>query len=164
MGYQRNKTYTLTFESEDLAGLEIKARGASIAVLTYAASLAEVLDNLDSAPNAEKRGQISELLRVFAGCPDGCDWDHSLALGEPGQHFTSRIKEWNFEDEDGEPLPPTYRNFAAQDYDLQMPVIVAWIAGIGGNGSAPLEQSANDGGPLEVESIPMDALSDGRQF
>jgi hypothetical protein len=164
MGYKRNKTYTLTFEAEDLAGLEIKARGASVGVMMYAAALAEVLDNLDAAPNAEERRKIEELIRVFAGCPDGCDWDHSDALGEAGQHFTSRIKEWNFEDEDGAPLSPTYRNFASQDMDLTMPVIMAWINGVSGSGSAPLDETANAGGPSGVESIPMAELSGGQSF
>lgn len=164
MGYKRTKTYTLTFEDEDLAGLEIKARGASIGVMMYASTLAEVLDQLDAAPNAEERRKIEELIRIFAGCPNGCDWDHSDALGEAGQHFTSRIKEWNFEDEDGAPLSSTYRNFASQDMDLTMAVIMAWINGVSGSGSAPLDESANDGGLSEVELIPMDELYAGQQF
>jgi hypothetical protein len=164
MGYKRTKTYELTFESEDLAGLEIKARGASIGVMMYASSLAEVLDKLDAAPNADERRKVEELIRIFAGCPDGCDWDHTEALGEPGQHFTSRIREWNFEDDGGAPLTPSYREFAAQDMDLTMPVILSWISGVSGSGSGPLGESASDGGPSEVESIPMEELSAGRQF
>lgn len=164
MGYRRNKTYTLTFESEDLAGLEIKARGASVGVMMYAAEVAGVLDGLTAAPNAEQRRQVDELIRLFAGCPAGCDMDHVDALGESGRHFTTRIKEWNFEDEDGEPLDPTYRAFSSQDMELTMPVILAWIHGVSGGGSAPLDETANDGGQSGVESIPMVTLSDGRQF
>lgn len=164
MGYKRNKVYVLSFEDEDLAGLEIKARGASVGVMMYAAVLANALDDLDAAPTADQRRKVEELIRVFAGCPDGCDWDHSDALGEPGMHFVSRIKEWNFEDDNDQPIEPSYRNFRNEDMDLTMSVIMAWIEHVSGSGSGPLDPTANDGGPSGVESIPMDALSDGQLF
>lgn len=166
MGYQRNKTYVLAFEEPDLAGLEIKARGASVQIVMHAAALADSLQGMSRGgmPSADQRHNVNELISLFGGCLAGCQADHSQAFGAPGQHFASRVKSWNFEDEDGQPLSPTPANFAEQDLDLTLPVIMAWIEAVAGAGAGPLDEKSTDGSPSAAESIPMETLSDGRQF
>lgn len=164
MGYRRNKVYVLGFEHEDLAGLEIRARGASVHLLMRATALAEIAQNIAGTPTEHERSAIAELVSVFAGCPAGCRIDHIDAFGSgSGQHYSSRIISWNFEDEDGAPIDPTPENFFEQDLDLTLPVVMAWIEEIGGT-PGPLEMPSSAGGPSEGESIPMDVLSDGQQF
>lgn len=163
-GYRRSKTYVMTFEDEDLAGLEIKARGASLGMMMHAAALAGVLDGMTGTPTAQQRDSLNELVRLFAGCPARCQREHDPDVLEPGKHFHSRIREWNFEDDDGDPLPPGHDGFADQDMELQIAVIFAWIDTVSGSGGGPLGENSNDGTPSAEESIPMETLSDGRHF
>lgn len=164
MRYQRNKTYTLYFDSEDLEGLEIKTRGASLGIMLHAATLAGVLENVKGTPTADERAQLAELISLFAGCPSGCAVQHEVEAFAPGQHFTSRIKEWNFDDDEGHPLPPDYDGFADQDMDLQLAVILTWIDAVSGGSSGPLDEKSSDGQPSAAESIPMETLSAGQLF
>ena len=160
MGYRRNKEYVLAFEDDDLAGLEIRARGASVQLLTRGLALADVARNMTGAPTPAERQALNELLMIFGGCPSACSLDHADNLG---QHYKSRMISWNFEDDNGEPLAPTAENFLDQDMDVTFAVVMAWIEEVGGT-PGPLEMNSNDGGPSEAVSIPMEELSAGQQF
>lgn len=167
-GYQRNKTYALYFDDADpdLKGLEIKARGCSVQILMHAAALADTLKGMAGSPTARQRRDINELVSLFGGCMPGCGQDHAEALGQTesgSRHFTSRIKGWNFLDDDGEPLAPTPDSFAGQDMDLTIPVIMAWIDAVSGT-PGPLDESSSSGGPSVAQSPPMEPLSGVQEF
>lgn len=160
MGYRRNKEYVLAFEDEGLAGLEIRARGASVQLLMRGLALADVARNLAGMPTPAERQSINELLMIFGGCPAACSLNHADNLG---QHYKSRMISWNFEDDNGEPLAPTAENFLDQDMEVTLSVVMAWIEEVGGT-PGPLETNSSGGGPLEAESIPMETLSAGQLF
>lgn len=156
MGYKRSKTYRLTFEDADLAGLEIVARGASMARVMRAGRLAGKLEGIKGIPTAEQEEQTDELLRLFSGCPPECTRVHDGLSAD--EHYTSRIVSWNFEDDDDKPIEPSYFNFKDQDMDLTMAVIFAWIDAVVGT-PGPLDESSKNGGLPEGVSVPMEALS-----
>lgn len=164
-GYRRNKVYVLAFEDPELKGLEIRARGASVHLVLRAASLADAVNGITGIPSASQREALDEFFRIFAGCPAGCTMDHSEAFsGSTDRHYTTRMLSWNFEDDAGRPIEPTFENFTEQDIDLTLPVVLAWIEEVGGTPSGPLDSSSNSGGPALAESIPMETLSAGQQF
>lgn len=157
MGYRRNKTYLLTFEDPEFEGLEIRTRGLSINRAMQTMELAKVLDDREGYTTEELRA-LDTLMRIFAGCPAGCDQEHPELAGQSGGHFTSRIVSWNLEDEYGNALEPGYRAFTDQDADFTVDVLMAWLEGVMGT-PGPLDGTSNDGKPPEVVSIPMETLS-----
>ena len=157
MGYRRNKVYLLGFTDPEFEGLEIRTRGISINRALQAATLAEAFDRLDK-PGIEDAVKIDTLMRIFAGCPAECGQVHEELAGQGGGHFTSRIVDWNLEDEHGRPLEPCYESFTDQDADFTVPVVMAWLEGVMGT-PAPLDETSSDGKPPGAVSIPMETLS-----
>jgi hypothetical protein len=158
MGYQRNKAYLLAFDDPEYEGLEIRARGLSISRAMVAMRLASVFDNDERNFSPEELKKLDTLIRMFAGCPDGCPQVHEELIEQGGGHYTSRILSWNLEDESGAALEPDYVTFTDQDADFTMSVVMAWLQGVLST-PAPLDGNSNDGKPPEVVSIPMETLS-----
>jgi len=106
MGHRRKSTiYKLTFDDtngEELAGLEVVTRGASLDQLFDIAKLG----NVDLLKLLETG--IDELRAIYAG-------------------FPSRIVDWNHEDEEGRPIPADAANFFDEDYTFTLPILVAWV-------------------------------------
>lgn len=106
MGHRRKSTiYKLTFDEshgEELAGLEVVARGASLGQLFDIAKLG----NVDLLALLETG--IDELRGIYEG-------------------FPSRLIDWNHEDEEGRPVSATAENFFDEDYSLTLPIVVAWV-------------------------------------
>lgn len=73
--------------------------------------------------------------------------------------LADRIVEWNLEDEDGQPVPPTLDAMYGEDDDLILAIINRWTDAISAV-RAPLQQSSPSGEPSLVESVPMEALSE----
>ncbi|NUS26139.1 MAG: hypothetical protein HOV92_18210 [Streptomyces sp.] len=70
----------------------------------------------------------------------------------------NHIVEWNREDEDGQPLPPTLASLEDEEPSLIHIIIGKWTEAVAGV-PAPLEQPSDSGETSAVESIPMEALS-----
>lgn len=157
MGFKRNKTFVLVFEDEDLAGLEVKARGATVAGMLGAVELLSVFEG-KSASNlgAKDMAHLDRLFRTMAGCPAECLDQHDEL--PPGQdHYLNRIVSWNLEDEDDQPVPADYYGLMSQDADFAMTLVMAWMDGVLGT-PGPLGRNSNDGMPPEGVSIPMETL------
>lgn len=151
MGFQRNRTYLLVFEDEDLQGLEVRARPAAAGHLL---NLIELVDRVEQG-GGKNITDVMKLIRMFAGCPLNCDWEHEE---ENGNHYVNRVKSWNLEDEDGNPIPTDYHGVMSQDLDFVTSMIHAWIDAQVGV-SDELGKGSNSGGPSEEVKIPMETLS-----
>lgn len=134
MGYRRpSKTYVLQFEDDQLAGLEVKARGASTG------QLMKLMDLTELSTRGFRKEDIKEVDKLF-------------------ELFASKITEWNLEDEDGNPLPVSYDSLMDQDMDFTLDLVFAWVHAVVGI-SGPLEQNSGDGEPFPEASIPMESQS-----
>lgn len=158
MGFKRNKTFVLVFEDEALAGLEVRARGATVAGMLGAVELLSVFEGKSaSGMSAKDLVHFDRLFRTMAGCPAECLDQHDEL--PPGQeHYLNRIVSWNLEDENDQPVPADYFGLMSQDADFAMALVMAWMDGVLGT-PGPLGRNSNDGMPPEGVSIPMETLS-----
>jgi hypothetical protein len=130
MGYRRSrKVYKLAFE--EFPGLEITTTSASVGELM----------------------EILELAGAMATKPDPDQMD--MLFGA----FAGHIREWNYEDEDGNPLKPTLETLKGEDSDFVTKLIAGWAQAIS-RADVPLApaSSGTSRNPVE-ESIPMAAAS-----
>jgi hypothetical protein len=131
-GYRpERRVYRLRFEDPGMSGLVVRARSAPVGQFM---GLVQLADQAKASVEDVKR--IDELFRGFADC----------------------LLEWNLEDDDGQPVPPTIEGLYGQDMDFALTIIFAWIEGIVGV-TGPLGNSSSDGGRSEELSIPMEPLS-----
>ncbi|TVZ96525.1 hypothetical protein [Streptomyces sp. BK340] len=72
--------------------------------------------------------------------------------------LAERLVDWNLEDEDGAPVPPTLDAIKGEDHDMIMAIITQWTNAVAGV-PAPLEQPSPAGETSPVASIPTEALS-----
>ena len=157
MGYRRDKTYVLAFADEEFAGLEVRARGASINQVMGLMDLVRLSDLKDvTTITAEDRRELDRLFRLFVGCPKACDWEHE---DQGGNHYVSKIRSWNLEDE-GVPVTPDYAGYMGMDMEFQMALVFGWLEAVVGTGGGDLGKDSDSGGPPGAGSIPMDALPD----
>lgn len=129
MGSRRNpKQYKLIFADGDYEGLEVVMRSVTIREMRQLRG--------SSSDESEGDDTFDQLLGVVA----------------------SHMVEWNREDEDGQPLPPTLESLEDEEPSLIHTIINQWTEAVAGV-PAPLEQPSNSGETALVESIPMEALS-----
>lgn len=157
-GYRRNKVFLLEFEDEEFAGLEIRARGASVSGLLGLLDLVDVFGQRDKGFTADEMRQIEQLFRALAGCPAGCGQEHRELIDVGLTHYECRILSWNLEDDAGRPVEPGYASLISQDLDFAIAVAMAWFEGVIGT-PAPLGGGSSDGGPSPEDLIPMETLS-----
>lgn len=154
-GYKR-PVYVLEFDDPQFEGLEIRCRGASIGQVGQLMGLMALAGSTNLSK--EDLDSLELLWRVFAGCPEECPWPHEE---QGGNHFVSKIKSWNLEDEDGEgctvEVPATYAGFMEQDLNFQMAVAFAWLDGVLGT-PGELGKGSSSGAPSVEASLPMEPL------
>ena len=75
--------------------------------------------------------------------------------------LAERIVEWNLEDENGHPVPPTLENIKEEDNDLVFAIINHWTDAVRGV-DTPLPESSPSGEQSPALSIPMEPLSESR--
>lgn len=95
-------------------------------------------------------------LRTLSG--SGEESDGRDGFDRMAELVASHMVEWNREDEDGQPLPPTMESLEDEEPSLVHLIIDKWTDAVAGV-SAPLEQPSNSGAAAPVESIPMAPLS-----
>jgi hypothetical protein len=132
-GYVRARTLKLTWADGEFAGLEIRAKRASMETFF---NLAPLIDGGIDVSDSKGR---EEFLGLFL-------------------EFGAYLVSWNLEDEDGTPVPCTPAEFLAQDPRFVREVLDQWAEAIAGV-AAPLEQPSPAGGTFPEGSLPMDALS-----
>lgn len=133
MGYSRARTVKLTWADGEFAGLEIRAKRVSLETFF---DLAPLIDGHLDVFNPDDRVKLRGLFREF------------------GKVLIS----WNFEDEDGKPIPCTADEFVRQDPAMVREVLEQWAAAISGV-AAPLDSRSPGGEPFPEESLPMETLS-----
>jgi hypothetical protein len=136
-GVKRPQTqYRLKFADGDLAGLEVTARAPSLDELVKAAPLAEVID----AANPDM-AKVAELLEMF------------------GRLLVS----WNFEEEDGTPVPATPAGLVSLEFAVTMEILTAWAEHVV-RVAPPLPNGSGPGQTPRVPegSIPMETPSSSR--
>jgi hypothetical protein len=130
MGYQRKrKLFKLTFEDPEMAGLEVYAHSTSLENILGLIDLAKVGDKFD----VKDLSKLDELFEVFIGA----------------------LKEWNLEDEEGVPVPPTLAGLKGQDMDFILEMVMAWMEAVV-SVSRPLKRKSSSGDQSPEASIPMD--------
>lgn len=131
--FESTRTYLLQFPEEDFAGLEIRARGLSIAGLLNMTMWADQIDGNDPTKNLPA---VEKLFRTFADV----------------------LLEWNVTNL-GVDVPPTYEGVMAQDLQFMMSVVMRYIESIA-SVPDPLAQKYSDTAQSEGLSIPMEPLSE----
>lgn len=74
------------------------------------------------------------------------------------QLMADQLVEWNVEDDEGQPVPPTFEGIRSLDVDFNWAIIDAWQNATAGV-PAPLDSDSTSGEPSLVASIPMETLS-----
>lgn len=72
--------------------------------------------------------------------------------------MADRLIEWNVEDDDGQPVPPTFDGVRTLDLDFNWKIIDAWQNAVAGV-PAPLDEPSTSTEPSLVASIPTETLS-----
>jgi hypothetical protein len=135
MGYVRpRKTYRLVFTDDDVAGLEVVARSASVADYRRIADLAT--RQFSSPPTPEDLTEIDHLFGAFAQV----------------------LESWNLEEPEGVPVPATLDGLKSQELPFVTQIILAWMETVAGV-APPLVQPSDGGGLSLEESLPMEVLS-----
>ncbi|MFD5509105.1 hypothetical protein ACFWIB_15190 [Streptomyces sp. NPDC127051] len=96
----------------------------------------QYLDLWEAKAEAEAGGETGRVLYLLAG----------------------QLIGWNVEDDQGQPVPPTFDGIKSQDLDLNLAIVNAWTTAMAGV-PAPLEPSSSGGGPSLEASLPMEPLS-----
>ncbi|MFL1903077.1 hypothetical protein ACJWDR_28830 [Streptomyces tauricus] len=112
-------------------------------------------------PEAVVRGKNLQEYLVLMGYADAEDGDERAGIRRQLEEFADSLISWNLEAEDGTPLPCNRENFFQIDNDLALALATDWVERLGGkvDSDSPLASSSPSGGPSQVESIPMEALS-----
>jgi len=137
-GYTRKRrVYRLRFEDEELDGLVVKVRSASVA-------------------------RLLEFMRFLAGLSgDDLTADDVERLAGLFESFAEVLQEWNVQDEAGEPVPATLEGVYTQDADFVMDIMRVWFQAVT-QPPAPLPATSSAGGPSAVPPLPMEPLSPSR--
>ncbi len=132
MGYKINRVYRLKFESDAMAGLEVKVRSMSIG------------DSLEFAEEAEKIGAAKDVNQIRPVL----------------EKLASAIVSWNVEEDDGTPVPVSVEGVIELELSAVTAIIEAWMEVIGGV-PAPLPKDSSGGVTVPMESlalVPMESL------
>ncbi|MFB4273027.1 hypothetical protein [Nonomuraea sp. GTA35] len=136
-GYVRPRTLLLRWEDGEFAGLEIRARRASLETFFR---FAPILDGGIDVSNPKGREE-------FLG----------LAL-----EFGTYLVSWNVQEEDGHgnktPVPCTPEEFVASDPRFFREVLDQWAEAIAGV-PVPLDSRSPGGEPFPEASLPVEPLS-----
>ena len=101
---------------------------------------------------AEVTVRLSVPMRVFIEArktAESHDWEPFLAM-----FVAEVVRDWNLEDNDGQPIPVSAEGLAAVPVDFLMRLVTEW-AGQVGSVAAPLVSPSSNGRPSVEASLPM---------
>lgn len=144
MGYvPKRATYVLEFDTDDeLAGLEVKARGVDLGTFLDLTAMADLSTQVAEGKNV---GQ-GESMRAIR------------AVGDLLTGFAAVLVSWNVETEAGVPVPADIDGLRSQAFPFVFKIIRAWMSAAAGV-SDPLVEPSSSGAPSPVGSLPMEPLS-----
>ncbi len=128
MGYKRKRK---TYKL-DFSGTEYEGLEATLTGLTTG----EYLEFVSLSSSGEDENETEKMLKFFA------------------RHLVS----WNLEDEDDQPVPPTYEGVTSNDLTMSMFILYAWTDALV-NVSEKTEKKSSAGEQLLTDSIPTETLS-----
>jgi len=122
--------YTLDFpEGDELHGLTVTAKSVSVGTFLRLARLQDTAG-----------GSGVEAIAAVDGLFDA---------------FGKSLREWDLQDDDGQPVPATADGLRTLELRHAMSVIAAWMGGMA-QVPAPLAETSPAGGPSEVALPPME--------
>lgn len=138
MAYRaKSKVRQIVFtDDHEFAGLHMTVRGVSIGKFLRLLSMAEIKSKVPTEEELQR-------LRDFYG------------------YFADALVDWDMEDEDGNPVPPTAEGVSSLDFELVTKLVMEYADAIAGV-SAPLGESSTSGGTFQEQSLPMEVRSESR--
>lgn len=138
-GYRPPRTrFLLNFDGDpDMDGLQVRVRSLSVDGFTGLGDIARLSEVNGRNFTPEDMQLVNNLFAQFADA----------------------LSEWNLEDDDGNPIPPTLEQVRKQDVVWMLRVALVWIEAIVGV-PAPLEPASSGGQQSLEASIPMEPLSE----
>ena len=133
MAKRNRRIYKLIFD--DLDGLWIRVRSIPI-------------------------GQLQKLMALDLSI-DGDSQTRTRAITDLLESFAGALEEWNYEDEDGNPLPPTLETLRDEDTDFIMQLAGQWLKTISQvTEDSDLGKGSTSGSTFPEGSLPMEPLSE----
>lgn len=121
------------------------------------------LDGLTTVVRGLSLGKALELQKNAADKDKG-GAEGKQAIERMVELLAEHLVEWDAEDEDGVPIPPTVEGLLSQDVDFVMSIIDAWQSAVTAATSVPesdpLPGTSTGGQPSVEASIPMDVPSE----
>lgn len=123
-------------------GLVVQVKPAPVGAIMSATRLAGLQDfNFSNVTSLDREtletiGEVSKLFQIFA----------------------DSLIEWNLDDDDGNPVPPTIEGIKREDGAFIMDIIRAWTS-TSSDVTENLGQPSNGGSRSEVALIPMETFS-----
>lgn len=108
---------------------------------------------------------VQDLIDISAEIPDlrlDGSWSSGMSINVEllMEKFAGFLDEWNLEEEDGAPVPPTVAGLKSLELKLVVSVLAAWLANSAGV-MPDLSEGSNSGEPSQEESsLPMEPVSD----
>jgi hypothetical protein len=135
-GFKPKRTlYRLDFTGTDLEGLEVTARGSSMA------ELLEVLEGADGIESLKELDEKQDAGKVAA------------AMREMVAPFARKLHGWNLLDDDDQPVPASLDGLLTQELDFVVAVITAYGQAMTA-APPPLPASSASGGISAEAGIP----------
>jgi hypothetical protein len=140
-GYKpQRRVYKLDFSETEHAGLEISARGTSVAGLLQLMEIADKVEGLEELDEKADKADIASALReLFAP-------------------FAKILVAWNVVDDDDEPVPASLDGLLSQEIDFVGDVLKSYIQAMS-QAPPPLPASSPSGGSSQEALTAMAALS-----
>jgi len=151
-GYKpKRRIFNLNFDDDtDFPGLQITIRGLSTGRLLGLMALAERFTGRDFTAQSNEDGEEDESASFSP--------EDIRAIKQLFDGFAEALISWNVLDEDNQPVPATLVGVESQDFEFNIPVILAWINTIAGV-SEDLGKELTSGPPSRGVSIPMEPLT-----
>lgn len=142
MGFRAPKSrLKLKFAAEEFAGFEVVMRR-----MTFDDAL-----TFDEGTLRELRRQVND------GTADPEVIDEHMAAMHAG--LVAAIREWNLEDDEGNPVPVSVATLRAQEVDFFWTLVHAWIMAMALKVDDDTKAPSSDGKPSEELQMPMAAPS-----
>jgi hypothetical protein len=137
MGFKKQaKIYTLVWpEDHELHGLMVSVKGLTVEKMLDLTAKATVLTSED-ATISQQSDETGKLFKQFAAA----------------------LVAWNLEDDNGKPVPATYRGIVSLELSFALDLVMTWMEAVASVGN-PLPQASSNGHKPQEESLNLEQLS-----